>query len=581
MFSLDEKVFQAKDGLTNKIQLLIIGRLMALFLLLVGSWVWNSGRLKLSFDEFPQKLFLAFLVFVGLTIVYFFVLRLNKNYNWQIRIQFVIDALLITWLVWQTGDVSSPYLTLYTVLIAISGIFLHPRETILLAVMCVALFIALSLTAIFSLIDSFGTEQTTSKTIQIIAFHVIACLVVGLLSSKLAERHASGDKLRETEKSLINLRALHERIVESIRSGLITTDLKGNIYTFNLAAEEITGYQSEEMIGKSVFELMGNIENMFVPAIERTETGEHPLRFESDILTPEGFAVHIGYGISPLFDEAGKTTGLIITFQDLTDIRSMEESVRRKDRLAAVGRVAAGLAHEIRNPLGAMRGAIQVMQSNTPPESNQAKLMEIIMRESDRLNKIITNFLTYARPRISNFSDVDLRESINDTMTLLKHSPDIQANHVLEFELPENPINISADPTQLKQIFWNLARNAIQAMPNGGKLSLKLNPLPHNRVQIIFSDTGCGMSPEQVEQLFEPFSNSTTGGTGLGLSIVYQIIRDHNGTINVRSLEGEGTNITIELPTDLRAQTPALEAGKIENNGQSSRLENFLTIKGE
>lgn len=582
MFSLDEKVSQSNDGLINKLQLLIIGRLMILFLLVIASWVWNSGHLKLSFEEFPQKLFLVFLIFVGLTIVYFFILRLNKNFDWQVRIQFLIDAILITWLVWQTGDLSSPYITLYTILIAISGIFVRPRETIFLAAFCVTLFIALSLTTIFSFISSFGTAQTPSKIVQIVSFHAVACLVVGLLSARLSERHASGgDKLREAEKSLINLRALHERIVQSIRSGLITTDLKGEIYTFNLAAEEITGYRAEEMVGKSVFDLLGNIENMFVPAIERTDMGEQPLRFETDILTPDGFAVHIGFGISPLFDESGQTDGLIITFQDLTEIRSMEESVRRKDRLAAVGRVAAGLAHEIRNPLGAMRGAIQVMQSNTPPESNQAKLMEIIMRESDRLNKIITNFLTYARPRMNNFSDIDLRESINDTMTLLKHSPDIQANHILESEIPEEPINISADPTQLKQIFWNLARNSVQAMPNGGKLSLKVQKPTVNRVQIIFSDTGCGMSPEQVEQLFEPFSNSTTGGTGLGLSIVYQIIRDHNGTINVRSLEGEGTTITIELPTEMRAQHPALEAEKIENNGQSSRLENFLTIKNE
>ncbi len=274
-----------------------------------------------------------------------------------------------------------------------------------------------------------------------------------------------------------------------------------------------------------------------------------------------------------------ETSGLIITFQDLTDIRSMEESVRRKDRLAAVGRVAAGLAHEIRNPLGAMRGAIQVMQAQTPPESTQAQLMEIIMRESDRLNKIITNFLTYARPRVNNFSEIDIRESMNDTFTLLKHSPDIKETHLLECNLPETPVNISADPTQLKQIFWNLARNAIQAMPNGGKLSVYLQKSISNRVQILFSDTGCGMSPEQVEQLFEPFSNSTTGGTGLGLSIVYQIIRDHNGTINVRSLEGEGTTITIDLPTEMRMQNALTEAEIIENNGQSSRLENFLTIQ--
>ncbi len=579
MFSLDEKDFQAKDGLTNKIQMLIIGRLLTIFLLLVTTWIWNSGHLKLSFDDFPRSLFIVFLIFVALTIVYFFVLRLNKKHDWQIRLQFLLDALLITWLVWRTGDLSSPYITLYTVLIAISGLFLHARETIFLALTCVALFIALSITTVFSFVESFGTSQTPSKIVQILAFHIVASLVVGLLASRLSERYTSSDRLREAEKTLVNLRAVHERIVESIRSGLITTDLKGEIYTFNLAAEEITGYQAEAMRGKNISILLGNIENAVSVSLQYVAQAEHPPRFETDIMTPEGFAIHIGYGISPLFAEDGKTSGLIITFQDLTDIRSMEESVRRKDRLAAVGRVAAGLAHEIRNPLGAMRGAIQVMQSQTPPESTQAQLMEIIMRESDRLNKIITNFLTYARPRVNNFSEVDIREAMNDTFTLLKHSPDIKENHLLECQLPETPVNISADPTQLKQIFWNLARNAIQAMPNGGTLRVNLQKSINNRVQILFSDTGYGMSPEQVEQLFEPFSNSTTGGTGLGLSIVYQIIRDHNGAINVRSLEGEGTTITIDLPTEIRTQNVSNEAERIENNGQSLRLENFLTIQ--
>jgi two-component system, NtrC family, sensor histidine kinase PilS len=579
MFILDEKEFSAKEGLTNKIQLLIIGRLLVLFLLLVGTWIWNSGHLKLSFEEFPQKLFLAFLVFVGLTIVYFFVLRISKNYDWQIKVQFCLDAFLITWLVWQTGDLTSPYITLYTILIAISSIFFYSRGTLLLSVLCVGLFSLLFLLITFNFIDSFGTEQTSSKIIQILTFHVTACLVIGFLASRLSDRQESGAKLREAEKTLINLRALHERIVESIRSGLITTDLQGEIYTFNLAAEEITGFTASEMRGKNISTLLGNIDQPIKLSLENDESDELPSRFESDILTPEGFAVHIGYGISPLFAENGETSGLIITFQDLTEIRSMEESVRRKDRLAAVGRVAAGLAHEIRNPLGAMRGAIQVMQAQTPPESSQASLMEIILRESDRLNKIITNFLTYARPRVSNFSDIDLREAINDTFTLLKHSPEIKESHQLKFEVPDNPIQISADPTQLKQIFWNLARNSIQAMPDGGVLSLSLIQLKLNRVQIVISDTGRGMPPEQVEQLFEPFSNSTTGGTGLGLSIVYQIVRDHNGTINVRSLEGEGTTITLEFPTDFRPKINANEPEKLANGTKSSRLEGFLTIQ--
>jgi two-component system sensor histidine kinase PilS (NtrC family) len=260
----------------------------------------------------------------------------------------------------------------------------------------------------------------------------------------------------------------------------------------------------------------------------------------------------------------------------------MEENVRRKDRLAAVGRVAAGLAHEIRNPLGAMRGSIQVLQMQTPPESSQAALMEIILRESDRLNNIITNFLTYAKPRVSDFSETDVREAISDTFTLLKYSPDLKENHILETDLPETPVMISADSTQLKQIFWNLARNSIQSMPEGGRLKITLQNLDEiERIRILFEDSGCGMSAKQVERLFEPFSESKTGGTGLGLSIVYQIIRDHNGTINVRSLENQGTIITVELPTEYRNQSLPNMPDELENTFNPSRLEGFLNVKKE
>jgi two-component system sensor histidine kinase PilS (NtrC family) len=222
--------------------------------------------------------------------------------------------------------------------------------------------------------------------VQIVSFHAVAFLVVGLLASRLSDRHASGEQLKETTKTLANLRVLHERIIESIRSGLITTDLDGNIYTFNHAATEITGYKADEMIGKPIAGLLGNLEKPASEAHQTDKITEQP-RFETDLITPDGFAVRVGYSISPLFSETGEESGLIISFQDLTDIRSMEESVRRKDRLAAVGRVAAGLAHEIRNPLGAMRGAIQVLQTSIPPNSSQATLFDIVLRESDRLEQ--------------------------------------------------------------------------------------------------------------------------------------------------------------------------------------------------
>jgi two-component system sensor histidine kinase PilS (NtrC family) len=325
--------------------------------------------------------------------------------------------------------------------------------------------------------------------------------------------------------------------------------------------------------GKSINFLFGDIREQIDLSLEAAGEGEQLPRFEADLLTPEGFAVRIGYSVSLLFTQKHEATGLIITFQDLTEIRSMEESVRRKDRLAAVGRVAAGLAHEIRNPLGAMRGAIQVMESQTPPESVRGGLMDIILKESDRLNSIITNFLGYARPMAATFTDTDVREAIKDTIVLLKHSPDVRDHHIVTEDLGSEPITISADSNQLKQIFWNLARNALQAMPDGGELRVGVETIPNKRIRITFEDTGGGMSSDQVEQLFEPFANSTTGGTGLGLSIVYQIVRDHNGVINVRSREGEGTTITIELPRENRRPTAA-----DNGNEESSRLKQFLNV---
>ncbi|MDI1242543.1 MAG: ATP-binding protein [bacterium] len=573
MVSLNENPFPANTSLNQRVLMLIIGRLVAIFLLLVSSWIWYSGSAEFTLQSIPQNTLFIFIISVGLTVVYFFLLRISSLIRWQIRFQFLLDALLITWLVWRTGDLTSPYITLYIVLISVSSLFLRPRSTIMMAFVCIGLFCGLALLTGFTVIDSFGTPQTRAKIVQILSFHAVAFFVVGLLASRLADRQRSGEELREATKSLASLRALHERIIESIRSGLVTTDLDGTIFTFNTAASEITGYTPDQVKGSSIFDLMPGIRISLADA--SLESSEVQARYESDLTTPDGFVVRIGYSVARLFSEDNESSGFILTFQDLTDIRSMEESVRRKDRLAAVGRVGAGLAHEIRNPLGAMRGAIQVLESSMPPNSIQTDLMGIILRESDRLNSIITNFLSYAKPKVGNYSEIDLREAVRDTVTLLRHSPDVKEGHEITENLPNWPIFVSADQTQIQQVFWNLTRNAIQAMPEGGDLTISLDHGIGDRARVTITDTGKGMPPEQVEQLFEPFSRSTTGGTGLGLSIVYQIIRDHNGTINVRSAEEEGTTITIELrrePTSVR--TPVSN----RSDAGQSPIESFLRV---
>lgn len=576
MRSLDENSLPANDAKVSRVQTLVIGRLVATFLLLVASWVWHSGTLRLSYDNFPDGLLLVFVLSVGLTIVYFFLLRLSRAIVWQLRVQFVLDVLLTTWLVWRTGDLSSPYITLYIVIIGVGSFFLKPLATLLMAMFCSAIFVAMSALVAAGVIESTGIAQPPGKFVQIVSFHVVAFLVVGLLSSRLSDRHSSGEELRETAKSLASLRLLHERIIESIRSGLITTDLDGTIFTFNAAAAEITGHRAEDVTGENISAIFGDIRGPIAMSVGAAEAGEQAPRFETELSTPEGFLVRVGYSIAHLYSREGEASGLIITFQDVTQIRSMEENVRRKDRLAAVGRVAAGLAHEIRNPLGAMRGAIQVLGSSTPEGSAQASLMEIVLKESDRLNGIITNFLSYARPATAEFADVDIREVLNETLMLLKHSPDIKENHELASMTGDEPIVLSGDAAQLKQIFWNLSRNAIFAMPEGGKLTVSIERILANRIRITFEDTGCGMPPEQVERLFEPFSSSRTGGTGLGLSIVYQIVRDHNGSISVRSRENKGTTIIIDLPTDSKA-LPATP--KDESDPPNPHLNKFLKVQ--
>jgi two-component system sensor histidine kinase PilS (NtrC family) len=493
-----------------------------------------------------------------LTVLYIIAQRLSSAVVLQARLQFAIDIVLVTWLIAITNDIHSPYTALYIVIISLASVFVGPRDAIITSILCAVAFTgcALAVMAGLSPRAAGGIETSLSETIQSVGLFDIAFFVVGLLSARLAERQSRSDvQLIAATQSLATLRALHERIVESIRSGVITTDLDGRIYTFNVAAEEITGYDARDVRGQEVSILFGDISSDIKQALQAAEAGAASPRFEANCLTAEGLRLRLGFGISPLFAESGETSGIVIAFQDLTQIRALEEASRRQDRLAAVGRMAASIAHEIRNPLAAMRGSIQMLRSEMGADPGQAQLMEIILRESDRLNRIIADFLNYARPRSIVLTPTDVGELLRETFMLMRHSPEM-TNQKLEEQLPDEPLYAEVDAEQLRQVFWNLTRNALQAMPNGGTLSTEMRYNSNGRLRITFADNGRGMPPEQVEHLFEPFS-STTGGSGLGLSIVYQIIRDHGGTINARSREGQGTTIVIELPCEESVESGA------------------------
>jgi len=535
----------ADKNASSRLGWLVLGRLFTALVLFLLGLLWTRESFP---PQSPNRSVMLLATVAGLTIVYSIVLRLSRNIDLQAKCQIVIDVLLVTWLVWTSDAIHSPYIALYILVIAISGLFLGSRDALVTSVGCAVLFTACASAVLFGQNQEALINGSLAQTVQAVGLFDVAFLVVGLLSARLSERQSRSDvRLLAATQSLANLRALHERIVESIRSGLVTTDLEGHIFTFNAAAQEITGYTEEQMRGEDASVLFGNMKEHIEVTLEAFKTGAALPRFEADCLTHEGLRLRLGFSVSPLFAETGETTGMVITFQDLTQVRTLEETSRRQDRLAAIGRMAASIAHEIRNPLAAMRGSIQMLRDEVENDSSQAELMEIILRESDRLNRIITDFLSYARPRSITPSRVNVGDLLHQTFTLLRHSPEISSSQSVEEDLPSEALFAEADEGQLKQVFWNLARNALQAMPDGGVLRASLEKNSHNRIRISFSDTGRGMSPEQVERLFEPFS-STTGGTGLGLSIVYQIIRDHGGTINVRSREGQGTTIMVELP---------------------------------
>src|SRR5437763_3254322 len=306
---------------------------------------------------------------VGLTalaasVLYALVLRFTRvGLAVQAGVQLCADILLVSWLVAVGGDLHSPFVALYIVIIALASIFLGVRGALISSVGCATGYTAVMLGIGFGWFSTGGEGGAglTTTLASTTGLYDVAFLFVGLLAAQLAVRQSRADvQLIEATHALTNLRALHERIVESIRSGVVTTDLQGRIYTCNAAAEEITGYKLADVLGQDASIFFGDMTRQIAASMNAAATGNVSPRFQADCLTPNGWALRLGFTIAPLFAESGETSGLVITFQDLTEVRALEETSRRQDRMAAVGRLAASIAHEIRNPLAAMRGSIQM-----------------------------------------------------------------------------------------------------------------------------------------------------------------------------------------------------------------------------
>lgn len=546
----------------KKLRWLVFWRLIIMAGLLATVSVLERGKVPQSFTPALVSVTLAVAV---LSVAYLALIETAIPIQFQIYGHLSIDLLLVTWLVHKTGDIESPFPALYLVIIFAASALLSKRAVFFLATLGGVLYGANGILKIVGVIpraEGFTAYESgrLDSTEFLFALNVIAIFAVSVLSSHLAARvRKSEDELAIATRDLADYRVFNDRIIESMRSGLVTTDLRGNVVTFNRAAEEITGYKVPDIKGKSIFSIFGDIEKQIEVGLESIRSRTRLPRFDIGCKTADGREIHLGFSVAPLVDESqhinGSTTrGYVLTFQDLTEVMELEREVRRQERLAALGKMAAGLAHEIRNPLASMRGSVQVLAGELDLSTDQSQLMEIVLRESDRLNHIVSDFLVYARPPKIERTVVDLASILSETLALLRNSPELHPRHEIIDSCGPDPVLYRADSNQMRQVFWNLARNAIQAMPLGGELRVSLDAPADEDVTITFGDTGQGMSREQKDRMFEPF-NSSSGGTGLGMAIVYQLVRDHNGKIVVDSEAGKGTRVSIKLPLSGRVSS--------------------------
>jgi two-component system sensor histidine kinase PilS (NtrC family) len=402
-----------------------------------------------------------------------------------------------------------------------------------------------------------GLADVVNLPIQILLYHVfvlgVASVTAALLGSYLAESltHA-GRRLAEAAVEVADLRELNQLIVNSIQGGLMTTDRDGRVLHLNAFGEGILGRGGYAVRGLALREVL---ETPLLGRAELQARAAHRAlaRMELTYPHPDGRRLELGVSVTPL--AAGDTSpgGYLVAFQDLTDIRRLEQEVRTKEKLAAVGEMAAQLAHEIRNPLGSIRGSAQVLMAETGLGEEQGRLLDIISRESVRLSETLNRFLYEVRPSSRTKGPVDLCPLVEETVTLLRNGAELRPEHEVRFEADEGPHVCLADADQIRQVVWNLARNALEAMPEGGRLEVRVRR-EGGEVVLSVRDQGRGMRRDEQGRMFEPYQTSRAMGTGLGLAIVFRIVRDHGGDIEVRSAPQQGTDIEVRLPLVAVAQ---------------------------
>ena len=527
-----------------KVRLLMILRVTVITLLL-------GSLAVLQFHQNRQLTPAVYFIIAAtyfLTIVYSLVYNSIKDMSVFAYVQIFGDVLLATGVVYSTGGLDSPFSFTYLFSIIAAGLILPRRGSIVFASMSgIAYGMLVGLQYYGAILSAPARMYSLSELVYNIFLTFVPFYPVGFLASSLSDRlKLTKEELEEKSIDLKELQALNESIVRSMADGMLTVGLDGRITGFNKAAEEIVGRPAAEVVGmpfSEVFNWLG-IETFF-DDIEAA--GKLPYRYDLRYPGP-GKELVLGITLSSLRSEEGDIKGLLGIFQDLTPIKEMEEEIKKKDRLAAIGELSAGMAHEIRNPLASLSGSLQVLKEDLHLSEDNNHLMEIALKEMDRLNNIVTQFLTYARPTAPMKELCDIVSIVKDTADLIRNGKELGDGVNLRTELPEAPLVILADPGQMRQILYNLAINALQSLQNSGTMTIKVFARPGETV-IEVEDDGEGIPKEDLNRIFYPFFSTKPGGSGLGLAIVYRIIDDHGGAIKVHSVPEAGTRFSISLPS--------------------------------
>lgn len=493
----------------------------------------------------PHTLFLFFICLLyATTIISAVLLRKFKNLILLTYLQIVSDALIITGLVYVTGGGLSLFFPIYILVVLEAGVILERQGGLMAASICSISYGLLLNLEYYWIIPSLAPRYPYHSIYLLykLFLAILSFYLAGYLTGYLAEEvRKRGKELKKTKEDYSRLEAFNRYVIQSIQTGLMTTDLEGRITFLNQAGEKILGIVASRLRHLPLVDLF--------PTLEKNPQGGPRSRMETTVQRSDGEEVRLGLSFSSLKDHQGKEVGEIIIFQDLTHIKEMEESIRRSEKLATIGQLAAGIAHEIRNPLASISGAIELLKEEKEEGESTKRLMDIILAESGRLNHLITDFLLYAQPPKLNRKEVNLGSLVDDTLEVFSRSPQWTQEMRLTKVIEPN-ITISGDPQQLQQILWNLFINAIDAMEGKGLLEVKVQKNgKRQKVMLLVSDTGKGISQEDIARIFDPFFTTKDEGTGLGLSIVHKIVESHEGDIAVESRPDRGTTFILNFPT--------------------------------